>query len=133
MDKENARELINIIQAYVDGKTIQLHVCNEWVDITNPDFDKNPKCYRIKPELKYRPYANAEEFLKDMKKHGPMVRFIEDNPVYTTYATPVNIRGAWVDITSAVAFTKRLDTSYTFLGLLKNFTWQDNTPCGIIN
>lgn len=130
MNKENVRKLIDLMQAYVYGKTIQVHVGNEWIDIADPAFDEDPKYYRIKPEPEFRHYANAEEFLKAMKEHGPMIRFIE-NSTYTTYTTPVDVRGAWVDVAPVTAFTKRLAGSYTFKELLENFTWQDNTPCGI--
>lgn len=72
MDRNQAKKLLPIIQAYVEGKQIQ-HLYNEWKDIDVLDIDLavNPELYRIKPETKYRPFKNAEECLKEMSKHTP--------------------------------------------------------------
>lgn len=43
----------------------------EWLDVINPNFDMSPSCYRIKPELKYRPFKDAEECWQEMKNHQP--------------------------------------------------------------
>lgn len=61
MDRNQAKQLLPIIQAYVEGKQIQ-HLYNEWKDIDVLDIDLavNPELYRIKPELKYRPFANRK-------------------------------------------------------------------------
>ena len=63
MKRQQAKELLPIIKAFAEGKTIQ-HYTNltlHWVDI-DPDEDVNfsdyPLNYRIKPEPKYRPFKN---------------------------------------------------------------------------
>lgn len=72
MDRNQAKKLLPIIQAYVEGKQIQ-HLYNEWKDIDVLDIDLavNPELYRIKPEAKYRPFKNAEECWAEMLKHQP--------------------------------------------------------------
>ena len=63
MNRESAKKLWPIIQAYSEGKTIQVltHITNEWLDVYEPVFNTvKPEHYRIKPEPKYRPYNNEE-------------------------------------------------------------------------
>lgn len=77
MNRQQAKELLPIIQAFADGKTIQYystHPAPHWEDILSNervDFSKNSSKYRIKPSLKYRPFANAEECWQEMQKHEP--------------------------------------------------------------
>ena len=72
MTKEKAKELLPIITAFAEGKTIEVkNSKNEWNEIDDPHFDVNPKAYRIKPEPEYRPFESAEEFLIVMKQHTP--------------------------------------------------------------
>ena len=62
-EQEEAKKLLPIIQAYVEGKKIQVKLKTDskaltenWVDVTNPDWNMT-RCYRIKPEPTYRhPY-----------------------------------------------------------------------------
>ena len=72
MDRNQAKKFLPVIQAYVEGKQIQ-HLYNEWKDIDVFDIDLavNPELYRIKPESKYRSFANAEECWTEMLKHQP--------------------------------------------------------------
>lgn len=70
-------ELSNIISAYKEGKTLQFYTSyGGFKDVSAEEFDikkwyKEPKKFRIKPEVKYRPFANAEECWKEMLKHQP--------------------------------------------------------------
>ena len=67
--KGEIQRLLPIFQAIADGRTIQFAVNdNDWIDIDGDEdgftFEtlvSNPQYYRIKPEPKYRPFANAEE------------------------------------------------------------------------
>ena len=74
MDRNQAKELLPIIKAFAEGKAIEVKINNVWKDV-----DNNHNCvflpdsyeYRIKPEPKYRSFANAEECLQEMLKHQP--------------------------------------------------------------
>lgn len=74
MDRNQAKQLLPIIQAYVEGKTIQSRCVKGdtslWYDEEDPSFDDDFE-YRIKSEPKYRPFANAEECWAEMQKHPP--------------------------------------------------------------
>lgn len=77
MRRNEAKELAPIIQAFAEGKPIQCRVRYNktvyWNDITGDyhEFNLHLLQYRIKPELKYRPFKNAEECWNEMQKHQP--------------------------------------------------------------
>lgn len=77
MNRQQAKELLPIIQAYAEGKTIQYYYkcpTPHWGDIPpnrTAGFSENPSNYRIKSEPKYRPFRNKEECWKEMQKHKP--------------------------------------------------------------
>ena len=49
MTKDKAKELLPIITAFAEGKTIEVkNSKNEWNEIEDPHFDVNPKAYRTK-------------------------------------------------------------------------------------
>ena len=75
MTREQAKELLPIIQAFAEGKTLQYRVNrenNEWKDIDDPTFNDVPSEYRIKSEPKYRPFKTNEECWNEMLKHQPV-------------------------------------------------------------
>lgn len=70
-------QIIEVVRAHRDGKIIQW--CNadksDWADYqiccfkdSGLNFDFIHYDYRIKPESKFRPYVNAEEFLMTDEK-----------------------------------------------------------------
>ena len=71
MTREQAKELLPIIQAWAEGKNIQFLSDGEWHDINQADFTCYPDKYRIKPEPKYRPFKTQEECWNEMLKHQP--------------------------------------------------------------
>lgn len=114
MTREQAKELLPIIQAFADGKTIEVRVGNDsWVKTDevyggrNNDYD-----YRIKPESKYRPFANADECWQEMQKHQPFswVKYKEENK-YTTYCN--------------------ISDNCDFQADFEDFNFADGTPFGI--
>lgn len=76
MDRERAKELLPIIQAFAEGKKVELALfdddgtISEWSDVHFPKWLDN-HIYRIKPEPKYRPFKDAEESWEEMQKHHP--------------------------------------------------------------
>lgn len=75
MTRKEAKDLLPIIQAFAEEKVIQSrHIksgSSLWYEVETPNFDNNDFEYRIKPEQKYRPFANAEECWQEMQKHQP--------------------------------------------------------------
>ena len=75
MNRKEAKELMPIIQAFAEGKTIQYYDSlidiADWEDCENPNFENLTYKFRIKPETTYRPFKDAEECWQEMKKHQP--------------------------------------------------------------
>ena len=75
MNRSEAKELLPIIQAFAEGKTIQIrkHGEESYYDSTNNklNFDLGYYSYRVKPEPKYRPFKDADECWQEMLKHEP--------------------------------------------------------------
>ena len=75
MTREKVKELLPVLEAYANGKTIQY--CNQdyhWEDVKPDeqlDFGGDVINYRIKPEPKYRPFNSPEECWEEMQKHQP--------------------------------------------------------------
>lgn len=74
MTKEKAKHLAEILNAYAEGKTIEVFLDGEWAEIEQDKyyFDIEDECYRIKKTPNYRPFKNAKEFLEEMQKHQPV-------------------------------------------------------------
>ena len=74
MTREEVKEMLPVLQAFAEGKTIESRCIKGdkslWYDDEDPSFDNDFE-YRIKPEPKYRPFANAEECWNEMQKHQP--------------------------------------------------------------
>lgn len=72
MTREEAKQLLPIIQAFSEGKTIEQRCAESWVEVDKDcDFHFPANYYRIKPEPKYRPFKDVEECWQEMLKHQP--------------------------------------------------------------
>ena len=73
MTKEKAKQIAEVLNAYAEGKPIEVLLDGEWgeVDLNEYSFDER-ESYRIKKEPTYRPFKNAKEFLDEMQKHKPV-------------------------------------------------------------
>ena len=112
MTREEAKELLPIIQAFADGKKLEfLNKDNIWEECEEPLFCSVPKRYRLNQESKYRPFNSQEECWKEMQKHQPF-GWVKKN-------------GNYVNITLVPEESSSYDKS------LKNTTFADNTPFGI--
>ena len=69
MTREEAKELLPIMQAFVDGKKIEYSNDGEdWIETETPTWDTD-YVYRINPESMYRPFSTQEECWNEMHKH----------------------------------------------------------------
>lgn len=75
MKREEAKELLPVIQAFAEGKMIQDKIdgLTDWVDTDEINLEYNGQKikYRIKPQPEYRPFRNREECWNEMLKHQP--------------------------------------------------------------
>ena len=120
MDRNQAKRLLPIIQAFAEGKAIQLKTVDKgWQDIHSASFDSNPKNYRIKPEPKYRPFKGAEECWQEMLKHQPFGWVKEKHSDRYSLITEVNRRS--IKVKEGCLFTDSV----------KYYTFADGTPFGV--
>ena len=124
MTREDAKQLLPIIQAFSEGKCIQTKTGSGWVNMENMSFAGKPKAYRIKPEPKYRPFANAEECWQEMKKHEYFGWIkAKDTSIPSRFIIINSIRNEEVSITSGIDFT--------YNELVEYYTFIDGTPVGV--
>lgn len=130
MDRNQAKEFYPILQAFAEGKVIEtrtdpnvvgkgLEDLNDWTEMKEIEYWNNIE-YRIKPEVKFRPFANAEECWNEMQKHQPF---------------------GWVKSTlfKDLALVQRVSTLYVeinrgiidYKDTLEKFTFADGTPFGV--
>ena len=121
MTREEAKEFLPIIQAFADGKTIEIYD-DEWktMDLKDPHFDCVPSHYRIKPEPKYRPFKTQEECWNEMLKHQPL-GWIRESNTKTLY----NI--SMIDD----CYLSTQDQSKHLVDTLNIYEFLDGTPFGI--
>ena len=112
-NKEEVKSVMNIIQAFADGKTIQAidPYEDEWVDQAGLNFKALfDGQYRIKSEPKYRPFANAEECWNEMQKHQPF---------------------GWVKCADKYFSISAIDSNNNYEIDFDDYTFADGTPFGV--
>ena len=122
MTREEAKQLLPIIQAFAEGKEIQQTDGYDWYDLDNPDFMASGSSYRIKPETKYRPFKNADECWQEMQKYKPFGWLKDKNDGHLTLITVV-------DNDKMMALNGRV--GWDFLGMMNNYVFANGTPFGI--
>lgn len=124
MNRQQAKELLPIIQAFAEGKIIQIKALDGlWHDDKggNISFYAKPKNYRIKPVQKYRPFKNKKECWEEMLKHQPF-GWVKD---MSRMCNIINIGEDGI-----IANTDVSNTWYDFEGSF-NLKFIDGTPFGI--
>lgn len=128
MNREQAKELLPIIQAFAEGKIIQSRRINGmWIDLEMKtalniiSLIDEPQKYRIKPEPKYRPFKDAEECWQEMQKHQPFGWLKSKTDKNYSFILEVD-----EDSCHFVG-----DESWSFADLLETETFADGTPFGI--
>ena len=125
MTRKEAKEMLPIIQAYAEGKAIQIKKEGDWLEVgknTEVYFSESPSDYRIKPEPKYRPFRTQEECWKEMHKHLDFgwIRYGDFICTIQTIAP------------DGIAISDGLETnSFDFKECLMNTKFIDDTPFGI--
>lgn len=127
MDRNQAKELLPIIQAYAEGKSIEFSsitdVSKAWREVTDFPLGMIGRFkFRIKPEQKYRPFENGKECLKEMKKHEP---FGWVKSEVFDYA------GAISSVSNELGNLCVCNSYVTFKEGFNNYTFFDGTPFGV--
>ena len=133
MDRMQAKEFFPIMQAFAEGRVIECRTrtwelnkgwqySTTWKETEELKFQDTYE-YRIKPEPKYRPFANTKECWAEMEKHQPFgwVKSKEDGSrsLITLIISEENI-----DINCIGGFTSDK--------IMKMFTFDDGAVFGIL-
>lgn len=121
MTREEAKQLLPVIQAFSEGKCVETKTGSGWVNMENMSFAGKPKAYRIKPEQKYRPFANAEECLAEMQKHQ-LFGWVKNQGLYRNIANVMSCSITFAD-------NEARDVNYE--QAFKNYTFADGLPFGV--
>lgn len=128
MTREEAKELLPIIQAFAEGKKIQYrNHSDEWIDIEEDkelSFISHPSYYRIKSEPKYRPFKTQEECWNEILKHQPFGSLKSKDNEYFCLIGSVN-----EDNTITLAIEP--NTYYAYHYIFEHYIFSDGTPFGI--
>ena len=129
MTREEAKEMLPIIQAWADGKIIQVREKGRWVELCIDDFTRSPDRYRIKPEPKYRPFKTQEECWKEMLKHQPFGWVKSKKSGHHFSIGSVLWDKEFDDVFVTFACDGMLGRSSK--SMFEDFTFDDGTPFGI--
>lgn len=131
MNRKEVAELMPIIQAFLEGRTIERktrswELNKGWRDETQWEkteqlIFRDTFVYRIKPEPKYRPFRDAEECLKEMSKHTPFGWLKEIKRDIWTQISNVHNEGIETVNSGSVSYKSLFDC----------FTFFDRKPFGV--
>lgn len=128
MNRQQAKDMLPIIQAFAEGKIIERKgksVTSNWEEVIEPIFNPDMSEYRIKPEPKYRPFTNADECWQEMQKHQPFGWIKDKKDGYKVLITKVNDDGNTDDMSI------NGNDGWTLEGIMGYYTFADGTPFGI--
>ncbi len=131
MTREEAKVFYPIMKAFAEGKVIETRTDpstlkgkdtpNGWVEMKEIEYWANIQ-YRIKPEPKYRPFANAEECWAEMLKHEPFgwVKLKDTESGYYM------IKGIASQV--VIGFN---ETPFSYKRVFEDYTFADGTSFGV--
>lgn len=119
MTRKETKELLPIMQAFAEGKIIQVWN-NTWKDTTEDPYFCGTNKYRIKPEPKYRPFKNQEECWNEMYKHSDIGWIINKSTKSIYHINVICHDEICLD-----------ETSLNYYEVLAHYEFLDGTPFGI--
>ena len=131
MTREDAKQLLPIIQAFAEGEiiecrtkpgTISAGIPNKWTEIKEIGFWNGIE-YRIKPEPKYRPFANAEECWTEMLKHQPF-GWVKGDECFYNIVSVSNIDVSMANVSGDIV-------TLDFSEVMEDNTFADGVPFGV--
>lgn len=143
MTREEAKEYLPIIQAFAEGKDIQIRNITDdgWDDINDGrmSFCAKAEAYRIKPEDTYRPFKTQEECWNEMLKHQPFGWIYNKND--SCYYCIISVDEDKIELSPEMQPHSEttikeyyMENSYIdFITVLEDYeyTFADGTPFGI--
>ena len=126
MTREEAKQLLPIIQAFAEGKAIESRCIKGykslWYDDEDPSFDNDLE-YRLKPEPKYLPFKNAEECWQEMLNHHPF-GWLKGDKCFYKIVSVSNIDVSMANVSGDIV-------TLDFSEVMEDNTFADGLPFGV--
>ena len=127
MTREQAKKILPIMQAYAEGKDIQIkRNTGIWEDLNCPEFDDYVSEYRIKLKPRYRPFKDGQECEEESYKHSDN-GWVRDKFICKTYVV-LGFYPQGVDLANANLDARVVPWVVAF----DNITFMDGQPFGIL-
>lgn len=132
MTREEAQQLLPVIQAFAEGKMIQdkIEGLTDWVDTDEINLEYNGQKikHRIKPEPKYRPFKTQEECWNEMLKHQPFGWLkSKGNGSFGLIGTLYT-----KDEVLMIIWATNEYNSYSSFGVFNDYVFTDGSPFGVM-
>ncbi len=131
MNREQAKKILPILTAYVEGKAIQYYEGTKktWTEIGTINMSNLfifPENYRIKPEPTYRPFRDGAECWEAMQKQDAFgwVKLKID---------PLNMTIGIAEVNKCNVFLSgsRFEAPFDYKEAFEKLTFADGTPFGM--
>ena len=130
MTKEDIKKFMPLMQAMLEGKTIQRHLDDMgWVYTDKIFVGDGVSLYRIKPEPKYRPFKTKEECWNEMQKHQPFGWLKSKKNGRFHCIGEVSWSDEFETVHIALSTSESLSRSSD--SMFNEYTFADGTPFGI--
>lgn len=128
MTREEAKQMLPVIQALAEGKTIQYWTNDTWKDKEYTSFGELSQS-PIKSQPKYRPFKSQEECWNEMMEHQPFGwlkskkngRFRCIGEVYGSD----ELETVYIALSTSESLSRSSDSMF------EQYTFYDGTPFGI--
>ena len=130
MTKEDIKKFMPLMQAMLEGKTIQRHLDDMgWVYTDKIFVGDGVSLYRIKPEPKYRPFKTKEECWNEMLNHQPFGWLKSKKNGSFCCIGEVSWSDAFRDV--HITYSTNESLAHSTISVFNEYTFADGTPFGI--
>ena len=129
MTREEAKELLPIMQAFAEGKTIEYRESGGAWKVAHTPTWSSCLFYRIKPEPRYRPFKTQEECWQEMLKHQPFGWLKSKKNGRFHCIGEVSWSDAFRDV--HITYSTNESLAHSTISVFNEYTFADGTPFGI--
>ena len=129
MTREEAKELLPIMQAFAEGKTIEYRESGGAWKVAHAPTWSSCLFYRIKPEPRYRPFKTQEECWQEMLKHQPFGWLKSKKNGSFCCIGEVSWSDAFRDV--HITYSTNESLAHSTISVFNEYTFADGTPFGI--
>ena len=131
MTKEDIKKFMPLMQAMLEGKTIQRHLDDMgWVYTDKIFVGDGVSLYRIKPEPKYRPFKTQEECWNEMQKHQPFGWLKSKKNGSFCCIGEVSWSDAFRDV--HITYSTNESLAHSTISVFNEYTFADGAPFGVV-